>query len=373
MSALCIAAEAWLSSRRNASLGTSSEVELASRSFVDASLGKPSGMTGSQATTIAQLREVLLDAASFPLVGPAHCLAAEKLTGLCGVTDPKPSEPSPAHAAFFLEGPRGCGKSKIVTSALRALSSQVLVLRGDAQESDSPLGAWRRAVRGLVGESRFESGESQLGSVLGSVSSLAESVSGLGLILGSSSSESAASVDASVLADVVFRALAGLASSHPRQRILVLLEEMEHADADTWTVLQILLRRAAGERLPVTFVVCAQVDSHNPGNEALRGQLARSCDAAGERGISTSVGCLAREDIGELLVGLGFDVEFARLVQSKFHDNSSGGNPLHLTQILLQLVDVPLVTRSGGGAWKFAPGKSLQDLAVPGMVRDEMK
>lgn len=344
------------------------------------------------ATDFDALRQRVMSAHGLPLVGNA-VTARRQVREALAVSEP--------FRFVVLRGARGHGKSRTIADAVAECGSSVQTFVGDAsgnEQSDSPDARCppyepiRKALGRLVGINRFKSAKEQW-AVLEGAADFAESISGLGLVLGIESGdggggggESGAPIDSAVLADAVVRAVVREARELQRkqQRMVLLFEDMEHCDKESGQLLTAAVSELArrGASAPLTLIVCERNDDPDSGEPS--GWLAtcvKSVQAAQLAGaavgdafsptpaaLSLMLRPLAVTDVAELLDRIGFQPAFAVAVAPSLHERAAG-NPLWLCAMLRVLVARREQLESTIGGWRLPAGKSIDDVELPGEIK----
>jgi hypothetical protein len=215
---------------------------------------------------------------------------------------------------IVLRGPRGFGKSRTVADTLAEAGSAVATFVGDAADTSSrtrAIAAARRTSRfarrsaPIVGVNRFKSAKEQWALVEGAAD-FAESVSGLGLVLGLESGGGSgggdgggggAPIDSAVLADAVVRAVTREARDALRrkQRMVLLFEDMEHCDNESGQLLVAAVGELArrGAAAPLTMIVCERDEARRRADR-LAAKLLVAAAPASSASAASSVGWCRR-------------------------------------------------------------------------------
>jgi hypothetical protein len=323
---------------------------------------------------------------------------------------------------IVLRGPRGFGKSRTIADTLAEAGSAVATFVGDAsghEQSDSsdsrcaPYEPIRKALGAIVGVNRFKSAKEQWALVEGAAD-FAESVSGLGLVLGLESGGGGgggdggggAPIDSAVLADAVVRAVTREARDAQRrkQRMVLLFEDMEHCDNESGQLLIAAVGELArrGAAAPLTLVVCERDEQGAEPTGWLQSCLvaaaaASSASAASstkvvptlsKRGSGASEAALQRmrhehsspsgtlvtlqplceSDVAQLLERIGFQPTFAAAAAPSLNERAAG-SPLWLGAMLRVLVSNREQLESTTNGWRLPTGTSIDDIELPSEIK----
>jgi hypothetical protein len=335
------------------------------------------------------LRQRVTAAHGLPLVGSAVTARRQVREALAA------SEP---FRFVVLRGPRGHGKSRTIADAVADCGTAVQLFVGDATVDQSeaadarcpPYEPIRKAIGRIVGLNRFKSAKEQW-AVLEGAADFAESLSGLGLVLGVESGDGGgggggdsggAPIDTAVLADAVVRAVVREARQlqHSKQRMVLLFEDMENCDKESGQLLTAAVTELArrGGAAPLTMIVCERCDDETEPSGWLascvagaRAAAAAGAGAAFEAAPATlllSARPLTVSDVHELLERIGFQPAFAAQAAPSVHERAAG-SPLWLSAMLRVLVSRRDQLESTVGGWRLPVGKQIDDVELPSEIK----
>ncbi len=270
-------------------------------------------------------------------------LVGERLTTVASTYE-KCFAPGVGFKCLVLKGSRGMGKTRLISELSKRAKSFV----GNCGEGDAclPYAPFREAIGSLVGFNRFDTNP---GAKLSVLTDLVDSTP-LSFMFGLVSSASGSSQHGR-LADTIAKTLASRAL---RQRVSLVLEDVQAIDSESLQVLKQVLVLCRKARAEVTLTLTFRIDNAAVAEPPYLHQI--------DPDLVVLLEPLSERDVRLCLENVGFASRFVGLTCKPLFLNSKG-SPLALCLMLGAIPEEALTF--AGDAIDFAPGFSMSRIALP--------